>query len=354
MSAASWLALSATAIRISPGSAPGGGDEDWPAAPAGAERDDRGGAAIGRAEPVGELGDGPDVGAAEGVDRLVGIPDGDQLAPVTGQRAQQRFLSRVAVLVLVHQDDVVGLALTLAGRGPAQQGGRDADDLRVVVGGDRREVEARRVTVEEAPGGHPVLAPALAAEGGDAAAIHPAFGGPEQEVAQLLGEPPGGQGRAERLRPVRGPVGELAAQQPADLEQLLGPGQQAGRLLSQQRELPAHQGVSVAVEGERERLPDRAVQPSRDALAQLAGRLAAEGEHQHPGRVQVTVLDPVRHRLDDGGRLAGARAGQHEQRAAGMADHSLLRGVEAEPRGGRGRMADQPVGVPGVGGARRG
>ena len=103
------------------------------------------------------------------------------------------------------------------------------------------------------------------------------------------------------------------------------------------------------MEGERERLPDRAVQPGRDPLAQFAGRLAAEREHQHPGRVEATVLDPVCHRLDDGGGLAGARACQHQQRAAGMPDHPLLRGVEAERGGGRGGAADEPV----RGGSRR-
>ena len=189
----------------------GGGDEDRATTAVGAERDDRRRAAVGGAEPVRELGDGPHIGATERVDRLVGIPDRDQLAAVPGQRLQQRFLRRVAVLVLVHQHDVVGLPLTLPGRRPAQQGGGDPDDLRVVVGGHRGQVEAGRVPVEEAPGRHPVLAAALAAERGDPAAVQPSFGGAQQEVAQLLGESAGGQGRAECFGPVGGSVGELAA-----------------------------------------------------------------------------------------------------------------------------------------------
>ena len=45
----------------------------------------------------------------------------------------------------------------------------------------------------------------------------------------------------------------------------------------------------------------------------------------------------------DRGRLAGARPREHQQRAAGMVDHPLLRLVKAGSRIGRQRPADEPV-----------
>ena len=49
-----------------------------------------------------------DVGAPEGVDRLVGVAEGDQGAGRrAGQRVQQPHLGRVGVLVLVDVDRVV-------------------------------------------------------------------------------------------------------------------------------------------------------------------------------------------------------------------------------------------------------
>ena len=42
------------------------------------------------------------------------------------------------------------------------------------------------------------------------------------------------------------------------------------------------------------------------------------------------MLDPVGDRLDQRGGLAGAGAGQHEQRAARVVDDALLVGVEGD------------------------
>ena len=84
-------------------------------------------------------------------------------------------------------------------------------------------------------------------------------------------------------------------------------------------------------------------QPGGHPVAHLAGRAAAEGEHQHlvdrdPG------ADPRRHRLDQRGRLARARPGQHEQRAAVVLDDAALVGVEHRRDRGGARRADEPVG----------
>ena len=305
------------------------GQQELAAAAAGAQRDYLGRAPVRGAEPPGEPADRAGVGAAEPVDRLVRVADHDQFPPVPRQRVQQVLLRGVGVLVLVDQYGVVGLALPVPGRGAAQQPGGDPDDLRVVVGGNRGQVEAGRVPLQEPAGRHPVVAPTLLAQPGQPAPVQAALGGAEQEIPQLGREAPGAEGRAEPLRPVPAAVLGLAPQQPPDLEQLLRAGQQHRRLVAVQHELPAHQGVGVAVEGQRERLPGGPAQPHRDPVPQLLRRLAAEGEHEHPGRVDASVADPVHHGLDDGRGLARARAGQHQQRPAGVADHPLLVVVQA-------------------------
>ena len=331
----------ARAGRQPPRHSPGRLEQDRAAAAAHAERHHPGGLPVGGAEPVREPGDRAGVRAAERVDRLVGIPDHDQLAPVPRQGVQQGFLRRVGVLVLVHQHRVVGLAFPALGRRAAEQPGRDPDDLRVVVGRNGRQVEAGRVTVEEAPGRDPVVPPAAGAEPGQAAAVQAALGGPEQQVAQLLGEAPGAERGAQLLRPPPGTVLDLAGEHPPHLEQVLGPGQQPRRLVAGQHELPAHQGVRVAVEGERERLAGGTAQPGRDPLPQLVSRLAAEREHEYPRRIGAAAGHPVRHRLDDRGGLPGAGPGEHEQRAAAVADHPLLPLVQPGWLRRRGRPANE-------------
>ena len=68
------------------------------------------------------------VGAAEGVDRLVGVAHRHQVPAVPRQGLQQRLLGRVAVLVLVDEHGVVGVPLPLPGRRRAEQPGGDPDD----------------------------------------------------------------------------------------------------------------------------------------------------------------------------------------------------------------------------------
>jgi len=245
----------------------GGGEQDRAAAAAGTQRDDRRGTAVRGAEPLGKLDERAHVGAAERVDGLVGVTDRDQLPAVAGQRQQQRLLRRVAVLVLVDQDHVVGRPLALPGLVPAEQRGGDADDLRVVVGRDRRQVEAGRVPVEEAGGRQPVVAPPQLAELAQAAAVQAALGRAEQQVADFFGKSPGGQAGPQGGRPAGSAVLGLAVQHAAHLEQLLGRGQQPRRLVARQHELPAGQRVGVAVEGHGQRLAGGAPQPRGDALA---------------------------------------------------------------------------------------
>ncbi len=321
----------------------GRGQQDRAAAAAGAQRHHRRRLAVRGAEPVRELGEGAHVGAAERVDGLVRVADRDQLAALARQRHQQRLLSRVAVLVLVDQHYVVRAALALPGLLAAEQGGGDADDLGVVVGRDRREVEARRVPVEERGGRHPVVAVPLLAELAQPPAVQPALGRAQQQVAHLLGEAPGGQGRPQPLRPAGAAVLGLAAQHAAHLEELLGRGEQLRRLVAGQHELAAGQRVGVTVEGHRQRLAGGPAQPGGDALAQLGRRLTAEGENQDPLGRNAAPLDPVGDRGHDRGRLAGAGPGQHQQRAARVVHHLLLRLVQARRFVRRQGPADEAV-----------
>ena len=306
----------------------GRGQQVTAAAAAGAQRHNRGRLPVRGAEPVRELGERAHVGAAERVDGLIRVADRDQLPAVPGQRHQQRLLRRVAVLVLVDQHHVVGAALALPGLLAAEQGSGDADDLGVVVGRDRREVEAGRVPVEEPGRGGPVVTVFVLAQLAQAAAVQAALGRAQQQVPHLLGEAAGGEGGPEPLRPAGAAVARLALQHPADFQQLLRRGEQPRRLVAGQHELAPGQRVGVAVEGDGEGLPGGALEPGGDALAQLGGGLAAEREDQDPLGRDAAVLDPVGYRGHDRGGLAGARPGQHQQRPARVVDHPLLRLVQ--------------------------
>ena len=179
--------------RQPPGNPARRGEQHRSAATAGAQRDDRSGRAVRAAELIGEAGQHTHVRAAEGVDRLVGVAHGYQVPAVAGQRLQQGLLRRVAVLVLVDEHGVVRVPLPLPGGLPGEQPRRDPDDLRVVIRGHRGQVEARGVAVEEPARRHPVVAPAAPAELAQRLTVEPALGGAHQDVAQLLGEPPGGE-----------------------------------------------------------------------------------------------------------------------------------------------------------------
>jgi hypothetical protein len=104
------------------------------------------------------------------------------------------------------------------------------------------------------------------------------------------------------------------------------------------RGVAAYEPVGEGVDGRAQGRARGATEPGRHAVAQLLGCLAREGERQDLGGVGAAVLDPVGDRLDQRGRLAGAGAGQDEQRAARVVDDALLLGVEGDRLGGgRGR-----------------
>ena len=172
--------------------------------------------AVDGGEGVGEAEDAAHVGAAEPVDRLVGVADRDEVAPVAGQRLQQAHLRGVGVLVLVDEHDrprgPLAAAQVVVG---LEQAGGGAHQPRVVEHLDGRvEVEARLVVVEEAADRHPVGPAVLAAERAQPLAVEPALLRAQQHVAQLLPEPAQPERGAQlvgpatrRRRPAHRPAG---------------------------------------------------------------------------------------------------------------------------------------------------
>jgi hypothetical protein len=327
-----------------PGGDPARGGQQHRSAPAaGAQGSYLRGLAVGGAEPVRESAQRVQVGPAERVDRLIRIADGDELPPVPGQLHEQLFLRRVGVLILVHEDRVVSVTLAGPDGTSPQQRPRDPDYLGVVVGRDGRQVEPGRVGIKEPAGCLPVVPVVQAAESRQRGAVQSALSRAQQEVAQLRGKAPGPDGTAQPRRPAVAAIGGLAPQQPAHLEQLLRAGQQDGGLLAGQHELAPHQGERVAVERHRQGLAQGAVQPERDPLAQFLSRLAAEGQDQHPARIDPPPDHAIDHRLHDRRRLAGTRSRQYEQRTACVLHDRALGSVKVG-RGLRcGRLADEAV-----------
>ena len=65
-----------------------------------------------------------------------------------------------------------------------------------------------------------------------------------------------------------------------------------------------------------------------DALAHLPRRLVGEGHREHLVRLGVAVADEVRDAVGDDARLAGARAGQDQQRPVAMQHRFALFGIQ--------------------------
>lgn len=269
-----------------------------------------------------EVQDVVDVGAAERVDRLVRVAEGDQCAAGSGQGAQQSQLGGVRVLVLVDEDHVVGRG---QGRGAFGQQDGAVEQFRVVEGA--LHVEDVQVLGEERGGRLPVRAADAVGEVGQGPGAQAQFAGAGQDGADLVGEPARGQGGAQVVGPADGADPALALQQGADHDVLLRPGQQPQRVGEQVGVLVgADQAVAVGVEGGGLRSP-RAAQAQGGPVAEFDGGLAAEGEDQDAGGVRAG-LDPGGGRLDQGGGLPGAGSGQDQQWSGGVVNHRPLRCVQ--------------------------
>ncbi len=340
------------AHRHPPGEFAGGGEQHGARAAGHPQHLDLGGAAVGVPEGLRELQDAVDVGAAERVDGLVRVADGDQLPPAAGQPPQQPDLGRVGVLVLVDEDRVVALAQAPLDLGALGEQHGAVHQLGVVE--DAAQVEDVEVVGEEVRGGGPVGAPHALGETGQLVLAQPELTAAGEDGADLVGETAGGQAGPQVERPgdpgaaAPGVLG-AAGEQLADHDVLLGAGEQPQRLGVVGRVLVgAEQGVAEGVEGGGLRGGGAGTgggggEPSGHPVAQLHGGLAAEGEDEDPLGVGA-VLDPPGDGLDQGRGLARARSGEHQQRTARVLDHGALVGVEFGRYGRYEGAAHQTVG----------
>ncbi|GGT88574.1 hypothetical protein GCM10010244_11930 [Streptomyces coeruleorubidus] len=309
---------------------PGGGQQRGAGAAGRAQHRDGGRAAVRAREGVREFEDAVHIRPAERVDRLVGVPEGDEGAAAAGQRVQESYLSGIGVLVLVDIDGVVPGGEPRGDLGPAGEEHRAVDEFGVVD--HALEVEHVEVLGEEGGGGAPVGASRTAGEGVQRVRAETQFTGAGEDRADLVGETTRGQAGAQLVRPPHVREAQplqvhLAGEQFPDRDVLLGAGEQPQRLHEQVAVLVgADQGVAERVEGGRLGSAGRAA-PQGHAVAQFHRRLAAEGEHQDALGI-VAPGDALGHGLDQRGGLAGARACENEQRAGGVVNHGALRGVQ--------------------------
>ena len=202
-----------------------------------------------------------------------------------------------------------------------------------------------RYSSKKCGGGDPVVPAAVPAPGGQPGRADPALDRAQQQVAQLLGEAAGAQRRLQRLRPgrrCRAPPRRRAA--PRTTRSCSGPDSSRGagspRATACARSSPNAYEWKVRASG------SRVVRASRrgDPLPQLGRGPPAERQQQQRLRVDAG-RDPGGRSLDQRGRLAAARAGEHEQRAAGVVDDGLLPGLERR-RAARSRRRAGPAGSP--------
>ena len=296
------------------------------------QRDPAGGAVVGVPEPLGELDDAPGLGAPEGVDGLVGIADGDEVAAAAGEQLEEFDLGGVGVLVLVDEQPpgplrsaqqfrvVVSSRIAwdqlrgvVAGRVAAARGGEGGDRLVLLLeGGGVHPVLAARLPAPRGQlrGATPVRSPAAAARAARSEARRP-----ERRAS------PTGQRTAPSSSASPRSSSATTASCSADVSS------RGGGVTAEQRG-PAENPVGVGVEGAGQRLADGLAHPAGDAGPQLGRGLAAEGQDEDLLRVDAG-LDTGGDRLDDDRRrLARAGPGQDEQRPAGVVDDGLLGRVQ--------------------------
>ncbi len=309
--------------REPPGHPLGGEEQVGAEAPGGAQCDDLGGGAVLLREVAGEVEDAAHLRAAEPVDGLVGIADHGEVAAVTGELPEQGDLARIGVLVLVDEDMLVLRPQLVAVLGRLDRGPPD----QVGVVGGAVVVEVLEVLLEEQPGGHELRQPVLDAEPVQLGAVEPLLARPGQHRVDLPGEAAGHQRPAQLVGPGHR-LGVVVEQLTQDHVLLRGRQQAQRRGVELRRRVAADEPVGERVERRAQAGRHRATQPGRHPVAQLLGGLAGEGEREDLVGTGATPLDAVDDRLDQGRGLAGAGAGQHQQRSALVVDHALLVVVE--------------------------
>ena len=300
----------------------GGGEEPRPEPAGGPQRHDLGRGAVGAREVGREVEDPAHLRAPERVDRLVRVAHRHQVAAVAGDRPQQRHLAGVGVLVLVDEDVRVGRAQLVAVHGRLDR--RPPDQVGVVDG--TASVEDGEVLLQERAGRHELRQAVGLAQPLELLAVEPLLPGPGEHGVDLAGEPAGAERVPERV----GPPDRLGMvlQQLAQHHVLLGRGEQPQRAdVELGGRVAPDQAVGERVERRADARRHGAADPGGDPVAQLLGGLAREGEGQDRVRVGALV-DAAHDRLDQRRGLAGARAGQHQERAAVVVDDALLLLVE--------------------------
>ena len=266
---------------------------------------------LGAGEVALEVEDVANVRAAEAVDGLVRVPDGEHVAVLLGQQLQQPVLRVVRVLVLV--DEHVAerlLPLVTRLREALQHLHREHEQVVEVDGIGAMQ----RALVEVVHLGH-----RLVPEGADAAQVLLGCHQRVLRVGDLRVDAPG----CEPLRV----LAEL-------LEAVLHDTHLVGlvvdrerRLVAEPLRLAAQHAAARGVEGED---PDRARRRSEHALqplAHLAGRLVGERDREDLVRLHAHGADQVRDTMRQHARLARARARDHEHGPFGGDDGLTLGGL---------------------------
>ena len=264
------------------------------------------------AEVALELEDVADVGAAEGVDRLIRVADGADVAVFLRQQLQEPVLRVVRVLVLVHEDVAERLL-------PAVTSLREA--LQHLDGEHQQVVEVDRVR-----GDQTLLVEVVHLRDGLVVERRDALG------VLLRGDELVLRRRDLRVDPARHEALRVAVEL---LQARLGEPHLVGLVVD--REVAAvaetlglapEDPPAGGVEGEDpDRARDRAEQIF-ETLAHLPGRLVGEGDREDLVRLHAAGVDQVRDAVGEHARLAGARAGDDEERAFGRENRLALRGVQ--------------------------
>lgn len=271
-----------------------------------------------------ELEDVADRRAAEGVDRLVGVADHAEFGGLVAgadELADQGVLGVVGVLVLVDQDVPEAPPVVLGDVG---------ERLEQVDGGHDDVVEVQRVGVVQPGLVHRVRLGELPLEG----VLR--LGGERLVVDQLVLEV--GDLGAERLRrELLGVEIQVAADQGHQPARVGGVVDRERRGEAERLGLAAQDAHAGAVEGGHPHGVGARPDQLLDALLHLARGLVGEGDGEDRARVDVAGAEQVGDAVGEHAGLAGAGAGDDEQRPAVVLDggalllvepHEELRGVE--------------------------
>ena len=260
--------------------------------------------------------------AAPGVDGLVVVADGGEVAEPADQQPHQLVLGAIGVLVFIHQQVADPVLPVFARLGiPAEQCHRCQDqvvEVEGVVGLEAAlvlQVELRRGQGEGLAG------PGQRRLGVDAVVL------PVRDL-------PTGAVRVEA-------DAGLAHQFVDQVAAVLGIEDGEARLEAQPGVFAAKDVQAQGMEGGQGQAPPRApFQQPADPFPHFPGGLVGEGDgHDVPGR-QPALPDQVGDLVGDDTGLAAAGAGQHQQGAIDVADGGALGGVQVRHGGtARGRDA---------------